>query len=119
MLYNWFDNKVMGQDQAAEKYKSKGITASVEAGYSFRLGESAHQSYWLQPKAQVVWMGVQADDNREANGTLVKDDTAGNLLTRMGVKPILTATMLLITINLESSSHSWKRTGSIIRSLPA
>ncbi|EAA3640787.1 TPA: intestinal colonization autotransporter adhesin MisL [Salmonella enterica subsp. enterica] len=55
-------------------------------GYSFRLGESAHQSYWLQPKAQVVWMGVQADDNREANGTLVKDDTAGNLLTRMGVK---------------------------------
>ncbi len=86
MLYNWFDNKVMGQDQAAEKYKSKGITASVEAGYSFRLGESAHQSYWLQPKAQVVWMGVQADDNREAN---------------------------------ESSSHSWKRTGSIIRSLPA
>lgn len=86
MLYNWFDNKVMGQDQAAEKYKSKGITASVEAGYSFRLGESAHQSYWLQPKAQVVWMGVQADDNREANGTLVKDDTAGNLLTRMGVK---------------------------------
>lgn len=86
MLYNWFDNKVMGQDQAAEKYKSKGITASVEAGYSFRLSESAHQSYWLQPKAQVVWMGVQADDNREANGTLVKDDTAGNLLTRMGVK---------------------------------
>ncbi len=80
------DNKVIGQDQAAEKYKSKGITASVEAGYSFRLGESAHQSYWLQPKAQVVWMGVQADDNREANGTLVKDDTAGNLLTRMGVK---------------------------------
>ncbi len=86
MLFNWFDNKVMGQDQAAEKYKSKGITASVEAGYSFRLGESVHQSYWLQPKAQVVWMGVQADDNREANGTLVKDDTAGNLLTRMGVK---------------------------------
>lgn len=31
-------------------------------------------------------MGVQADDHREANGTLVKDDTIGNLLTRMGVK---------------------------------
>lgn len=27
MLYNWFDNKVMGQEQAAEKYKSSGITA--------------------------------------------------------------------------------------------
>ncbi|EDP8671832.1 autotransporter outer membrane beta-barrel domain-containing protein [Salmonella bongori] len=85
-LYNWFDNKVMGQEQATEKYKSKGITASVEAGYSFRLGESGRNSYWLQPKAQVVWMGVQADDHREANGTRVKDDTAGNLITRMGVK---------------------------------
>lgn len=85
-LYNWFDNKVMGQDQATEKYKSKGITASVEAGYSFKLGESERNSYWLQPKAQVVWMDVQADDHREANGTRVKDDSDGNLMTRLGVK---------------------------------
>ncbi|QLZ57680.1 intestinal colonization autotransporter adhesin MisL [Citrobacter freundii] len=88
-LYNWFDNKVMGQDQAAEKYKSSGITASVEAGYSVKLGESERNSYWLQPKAQVVWMDVQADDHREANGTRVKDDTAGNLMTRLGVKAFI------------------------------
>ena len=85
-LYNWFDNKVMGQEQTAEKYKSKGITASVEAGYSVKLGESERNSYWLQPKAQAVWMGVQADDHREANGTLVKDDASGNLMTRLGVR---------------------------------
>jgi autotransporter family porin len=85
-LYNWFDNKVMGQSLATEKYKSKGITASVEAGYSFKLGASGRDSYWLQPKAQMVWMDVQADDHREANGTKVKDDTHGNLLTRLGVK---------------------------------
>ena len=85
-LYNWFDNKVMGQDQAAEKYKSKGITASVEAGYSVKLGASERNSYWLQPKAQAVWMGVQADDHREANGTRVKDNASGNLLTRLGVR---------------------------------
>lgn len=85
-LYNWFDNKVMGQGQATEKYKSSGITASVEAGYSFKLGESERNSYWLQPKAQVVWMGVQADNHREANGTRVKDNTDGNLMTRLGVK---------------------------------
>lgn len=47
MLYNWFDNKVMGQEQATEKYKSSGITASVEAGYSFKLGENERNSYWL------------------------------------------------------------------------
>lgn len=85
-LYNWFDNKVMGQEQATEKYKSSGITASVEAGYSFKLGESERNSYWLQPKAQVVWMDVQADNHREANGTRVKDNTDGNLMTRLGLK---------------------------------
>ncbi|EJN7216108.1 autotransporter outer membrane beta-barrel domain-containing protein [Citrobacter freundii] len=89
MLYNWFDNKVMGQEQAAEKYKSSGITASVEAGYSFKLGENERNSYWLQPKAQVVWMDVQADSHREANGTRVKDDTDGNLMTRLGVKAFI------------------------------
>lgn len=85
-LYNWFDNKVMGQEQATEKYKSSGITASIEAGYSFKLGENERNSYWLQPKAQVVWMDVQADNHREANGTRVKDNTDGNLMTRLGVK---------------------------------
>lgn len=88
-LYNWFDNKVMGQEQAAEKYKSSGITASVEAGYSFKLGESERNSYWLQPKAQVVWMDVQADSHRETNGTRVKDNTDGNLMTRLGVKAFI------------------------------
>lgn len=88
-LYNWFDNKVMGQEQAAEKYKSSGITASVEAGYSFKLGESERNSYWLQPKAQVVWMDVQADSHREANGTRVKDNTDGNLMTRLGMKAFI------------------------------
>ena len=86
MLYNWFDNKVMGQDQATENYRSSGVTASVEAGYSFKVGESERDSYWLQPKAQVVWMDVQADDHRERNGTRVKDETQGNLMTRLGVK---------------------------------
>lgn len=89
MLYNWFDNKVMGQEQATEKYKSSGITASVEAGYSFKLGKNERNSYWLQPKAQVVWMDVQADSHREANGTRVKDNTDGNLMTRLGVKAFI------------------------------
>ncbi len=89
MLYNWFDNKVMGQEQATEKYKSSGVTASVEAGYSFKLGENERNSYWLQPKAQVVWMDVQADSHREVNGTRVKDNTDGNLMTRLGVKAFI------------------------------
>ena len=86
MLSNRFDNKVMGQDQATENYRSSGVTASVEAGYSVKMGESGRNSYWIQPKAQAVWMDVQADDHRERNGTRVKDETQGNLMTRLGVK---------------------------------
>lgn len=85
-LYSWFDNKVMGEKLATEKYKSSGITASIEAGYSFKVSENERNSYWIQPKAQVIWMDVQADNHREANGTRVKDKTDGNLMTRLGVK---------------------------------
>lgn len=86
MLYNWFDNTVSGQGQATEKYKSRGITASLETGYSLKLAQRNRDSYWIQPKAQLVWMDVQADNHQEQNGTLVKDDTDSNLMTRLGIK---------------------------------
>ncbi|MGY5959149.1 intestinal colonization autotransporter adhesin MisL [Kosakonia sp. BK9b] len=88
-LYNWFNNSVMGQEQATEKYKSNGITASVEAGYSFKVGENEQHSFWVQPKAQLVWMGVKAGEHREQNGTRVKDQSSGNVMTRLGVKAYL------------------------------
>ena len=49
VLYNWFDNKVMGQDQATESYRSSGVTASVEAGYSVKVGESDRTSRKRRP----------------------------------------------------------------------
>ncbi|AWH89972.1 autotransporter outer membrane beta-barrel domain-containing protein [Limnobaculum parvum] len=86
VLYNWFNNEVKGEELATEKYKSSGITASIESGYSFKLGENEHASYWLQPKAQVVWMGVDANGHHESNGTYVVQDDANNIMTRLGVK---------------------------------
>ncbi|MBS0828126.1 autotransporter outer membrane beta-barrel domain-containing protein, partial [Citrobacter amalonaticus] len=82
---------VSGQGLASEKYDSDGITASLEAGYTFRLTESSNgrDSYWLQPKVQVTWMDVQADTHIEKNGTRVVDKTDGNLQTRLGVKAYL------------------------------
>ncbi|WP_255309107.1 autotransporter outer membrane beta-barrel domain-containing protein [Leminorella grimontii] len=91
VMYSRFDNKVMGEERETEKYKSRGVTASVEGGYSFKVGENEHKSYWIQPKAQVVWMGVNAKDHYEAAGVdgsrvKVSDDTDGNLMTRLGVR---------------------------------
>ncbi|PHZ21414.1 type V secretion protein A [Yersinia massiliensis] len=89
--YSWFDNSVEGQSLAAEEYKSKGITASVESGYTFKVGENAtkNATYFIQPKAQVTWMGVKADDHKEANGTNVSSDGDGNIQTRLGVKAFM------------------------------
>ncbi|WP_145601490.1 autotransporter outer membrane beta-barrel domain-containing protein [Yersinia frederiksenii] len=89
--YSWFNNTVNGQGLAAEEYKSKGVTASVESGYTFKIGENAakNATYFIQPKAQVTWMGVKADDHQEANGTHISGDGNGNIQTRLGVKAFM------------------------------
>ena len=90
LLYNWFDNTVSGQGLASEKYDSDGITASVETGYTWKLAEfSERKALYIQPKAQITWMDVQADTHVEKNGTRVVDKTDGNLQTRLGVKAYL------------------------------
>ncbi|WP_145515892.1 autotransporter outer membrane beta-barrel domain-containing protein [Yersinia aleksiciae] len=86
--YSWFNNTVQGEGLATEEYKSKGITASVESGYTFKIGEnkSKNETYFIQPKAQITWMGVKADEHREANGTQVSGQGDGNIQTRLGLR---------------------------------
>ncbi|CNH67837.1 autotransporter protein [Yersinia massiliensis] len=89
--YSWFNNRVEGQDLATETYKSSGVTASIESGYTFKLGENAtkNATYFIQPKAQITWMGVKADDHKEDNGTQVSGEGDGNIQTRLGVKAFM------------------------------
>ncbi|PVZ82572.1 type V secretion protein A [Serratia sp. S1B] len=91
LQYSWFNNNVNGQGLAGESYKSKGITASIESGYSFKLGENSTKTinYFIQPQAQLTWMGVKADDHTEANGTRVTGEGDGNLQSRLGVKAFM------------------------------
>ena len=85
--YSWLDNTVSGDGLATEDYKSKGLTASVEAGYTFKLTESNNQTgYYLQPQAQLTWMGTKADEHRESNGTRLHFKGEDNLQSRVGVK---------------------------------
>lgn len=88
--YSWFDGSVQGDSLAPESYKAKGFTASVESGYTWKIGEkNARESYYLQPKAQVTWSGVKADDIRESNGTRVSGTGEGNVQTRLGVRAFI------------------------------
>lgn len=90
LLYNWFDNTVSGKSAGSESYKSKGFTASVEGGYTWKLGERDERTaYYIQPKAQAIWMGVKADDITEGNGTRVTGEGDGNIQTRLGVRAFI------------------------------
>ncbi|WP_447722552.1 autotransporter outer membrane beta-barrel domain-containing protein [Edwardsiella tarda] len=89
--YSWFDNHVKGDGLPGESWKSKGLTASLETGYTWKAGafSGSHGSlneWYVQPQAQVVWMGVKADEHRESNGTRVESAGDGNVRTRLGVK---------------------------------
>lgn len=97
--YSWFNNSVDGQFLNTEEYKSTGVTASLESGYTFKVGENAANSasYFIQPKAQATWMGVKADDHKEANGTHVSGERNGNIQTRLGVKAFMTEYRQLAT----------------------
>ncbi|ANI29374.1 type V secrestion protein A [Yersinia entomophaga] len=89
--YSWFNNSISGQELATERYKSKGLTASVESGYTFKLaGNMARNAaYFIQPKAQMIWMGVKADEHKEENGSYISGVGQGNIQTRLGVKAFM------------------------------
>ena len=87
LQYSWFDNTVSGKGLDAEEYNSKGWTASVESGYTWKLAETSERNtLYIQPKAQITWMGVKADEHKEANGTRVEGKGDGNIQTRVGVR---------------------------------
>lgn len=94
MQYNWFNNTISGNDLASESYKSNGITASLEGGYTFAVGsyhsgDNMINAFYLQPKAQVIWMGVKAKNHTEANGTVVRGNGNDNIQTKLGIKATL------------------------------
>ncbi|HCL6629967.1 TPA: autotransporter outer membrane beta-barrel domain-containing protein [Citrobacter amalonaticus] len=91
VLYNWFDNTVKGDEIAQERYKSKGLTASLESGYAFHMGSfttagDIESNVYLRPQAQVTWMGVKANDHTEKNGTRVQGQGDNNIQTRLGMR---------------------------------
>jgi autotransporter family porin len=87
LQYSWFNNSVNGDHLSAERYQSRGFTASLESGYSWKLGQDRYNnSYFIEPNAQFIWMGVKADDVTEANGTRVTSQGDGNVQSRLGVR---------------------------------
>lgn len=94
MLYNWFDSSVESDNRDSDSYKSKGVTASVEAGYTLKAGEfygsqGTLNTWYVQPQAQATWMGVKDDAHRRKDGTRIETEGDGNIQTRLGVRTYL------------------------------
>ncbi|KAA1048560.1 autotransporter outer membrane beta-barrel domain-containing protein [Pseudocitrobacter sp. 73] len=94
LLYSWFDNSVEADDRERDDYRSKGLTASLEAGYTLKAGEFSGSagtlnSWYVQPQAQVTWMGVKDDAHTRHDGTRIRSEGDGNVQTRLGVKTFL------------------------------
>jgi len=88
--HSWFNNSVNGQQLAEEKYSAKGFSASLETGYVFPMSEGTQSVSWfVQPKAKVLWSGIKTNDFRETNGTVVKTKGEDNLTTSLGLKTFL------------------------------
>jgi autotransporter family porin len=93
LQYSWFNNDVNGEKIAAEHYKSRGASASLELGDAILLGTSGNRSdmtrFFIEPHAQAIWMGVKADHHTEANGTTVNSEGENNVQTHVGMTTYL------------------------------
>ncbi|EHU5434499.1 autotransporter outer membrane beta-barrel domain-containing protein [Escherichia coli] len=70
------------------------MTASVEGGYTFEAGtfrgsEGTLNTWYVQPQAQITWMGVKDSDHNRKDGTRIETEGDGNVQTRLGVKTYL------------------------------
>lgn len=83
-----FRSSVTGQSLAEERYRARGTSASVEAGYALPLARSEAGSLYIEPQAQLGWSGyrMQGGGHVEANGTRVRAGDVGGLRTRLGLR---------------------------------
>ena len=89
LQYSWFNNSVDGENEAGEQYKSKGLNASLSAGYVIPLGTGERTAFFLQPQARAGWSGIKADDHTERNGTRVQGSGQDNVSTSVGIKAFM------------------------------
>lgn len=69
LMQGWFKNSVEGAGLHKEKYDSRSLSVSLEAGYGFLLSQSQNKRFYLQPQAQVIWSKYHADNVLEKTGT--------------------------------------------------
>ncbi|EKR5633097.1 autotransporter outer membrane beta-barrel domain-containing protein, partial [Escherichia coli] len=63
--------------------------AIVDLNGSFSGSEGTLNTWYVQPQAQITWMGVKDSDHTRKDGTRIETEGDGNVQTRLGVKTYL------------------------------
>ncbi|QHM73158.1 autotransporter outer membrane beta-barrel domain-containing protein [Mixta intestinalis] len=91
LQYNWFDSSVSGEGLWTEKYRTEGVSASLEGGYAWKALERQGNNqrtygFYIQPHAQIIFNGLKTVKMVEQNGTQVVTNENRNWLSRVGVR---------------------------------
>ena len=94
VMFTHANSDVTGVDQNTEDVKGQGLSASLEAGWGFKVGSVATKNgkvanFTVEPHASVTWFGMQYDEiHNDAQD--VKFEGENNVRTRLGARAILT-----------------------------
>ena len=83
LQFNHFDIQANPEDLPRFKTKGKGITASLEAGYPFKLNKD--ESLKIEPQAQVIVSKIKINDSHDAASD-VRFEDVDSLTGRLGVR---------------------------------
>ena len=94
VMFTHANSDVTGVDQNTEDIKGEGLSASLEAGWGFKLGSVTTKNgkvanFTVEPHASVTWFGMQYDEIHNAAQD-VKFEGENNVRTRLGARAILT-----------------------------
>ncbi|NID17198.1 autotransporter outer membrane beta-barrel domain-containing protein [Luteibacter yeojuensis] len=81
-----FNQRVEGDALAGERYDSRTLTTSIEAGHRWRKALNRDTDVYLEPQAQVVATRLRGGRHTEAGGTRVASRHASGATARLGMR---------------------------------
>lgn len=86
LLANRFNAKTEGQGLEKEKYKTNGVSASLESGYGFEIKETENYNYWLTPQAQIIWSHMRFNEFVDQQEAIIKNKNSNHFQLRLGLR---------------------------------
>jgi len=86
MQYGQYDNEVHGDLLQKERYKSRSLTGSLEAGYAFELARGDTSAFYVEPQAQVIYTRMSGGNHVDGEGSEMRSGDVGGLTSRLGAR---------------------------------